>query len=129
MAKTHEDVPVVLSEDNARAGVTGHNVRYVLAFGLAGSIIAFVAIGLYYFYANLIGTLRHASAGFDLTELTYFAIPLALGAVAIVLVLGLLNMAVRPRPEISQQLMRWRVALQFIALCVVMGAFYLSARP
>lgn len=25
----------------ARAGVTGHNVRYVLAFGLAGVIILF----------------------------------------------------------------------------------------
>lgn len=29
--------------DKARAGVTGHNVRYVLAFGLAGIIVAFAA--------------------------------------------------------------------------------------
>jgi hypothetical protein len=29
-----------------RGGVTGHNVRYVLAFGLAGIIIAFTVIGL-----------------------------------------------------------------------------------
>ena len=30
--------------NKARAGVTGHNVRYVLAFGLAGVIIAFAAL-------------------------------------------------------------------------------------
>ena len=128
MAKTHKDVPVVLSGDRARAGVTGHNVRYVLAFGLAGSIIAFIALGLYYYYTRLAETLAHASAGIDLAKLVSFAIPLALGSVAIVLVLGLGNMVVRPRPEISQKLMRWRVGLQFIALCIVMAAFYLSAR-
>ena len=60
--------------------------------------------------------------------LVYFAILLALGAVAIVLVLGLWNMVARPRPEVSQTLMRWRVALQFLALCLVMAALYLSAR-
>jgi hypothetical protein len=31
-----------------RGGVTGHNVRYVLAFGLAGIIIAFIVIRLYF---------------------------------------------------------------------------------
>jgi Flp pilus assembly protein TadB len=30
-----------------RGGVTGHNVRYVLAFGLAGVIIAFIVIAIY----------------------------------------------------------------------------------
>jgi hypothetical protein len=30
--------------DEARAGVTGHNVRYVLAFGLAGAIVAFAIV-------------------------------------------------------------------------------------
>ena len=33
-----------LSTVKARAGVTGHNVRYVLAFGLAGIIVAFAAL-------------------------------------------------------------------------------------
>ena len=32
MAK-NDDVPVIISEDDARGGVTGHHVRYVLAFG------------------------------------------------------------------------------------------------
>jgi hypothetical protein len=37
--------PTVLPTDQARQGVTGHNVRYVLGFGLAGVVIAFMAIG------------------------------------------------------------------------------------
>jgi hypothetical protein len=48
MPKNNEDVRVNLSKTKARGGVTGHNLRYVLAFGLAGAIIAFVALGLYY---------------------------------------------------------------------------------
>jgi hypothetical protein len=48
MATKKIEVPVVLSTDEARAGVTGHHVRYVLAFGLLGSLIAFLIIGLYY---------------------------------------------------------------------------------
>ncbi len=39
----------VLSKVQARQGVTGQNVRYVLWFGLAGVIIAFAAIYLVYF--------------------------------------------------------------------------------
>jgi hypothetical protein len=31
-----------------RGGVTEHNVRYVLAFGLAGVIIAFIVIAIYF---------------------------------------------------------------------------------
>jgi hypothetical protein len=48
MSTNNEDVPVKLSETRARGGVTGHNVRYVLAFGLVGVIIAFIALGIYY---------------------------------------------------------------------------------
>jgi hypothetical protein len=39
----------VLSETEARQGVTGHNVRYVLGFGLAAVIIAFVILYVVYF--------------------------------------------------------------------------------
>jgi hypothetical protein len=39
-------VPTVLLTDEARQGVTGHNVRYVLGFGLAGAVIGVVVIGL-----------------------------------------------------------------------------------
>ena len=48
MATKKIEAPVVLSTDEVRAGVTGHHVRYVLAFGLLGSLIAFLIIGLYY---------------------------------------------------------------------------------
>jgi hypothetical protein len=45
---TTERRPVV-SKTEARQGVTGHNVRYVLGFGLAAVIIAFAAIYIVYF--------------------------------------------------------------------------------
>ena len=40
--------PVVPTQ-RARQSVTGHNVRYVLGFGLAGVVIAFALIYLVYF--------------------------------------------------------------------------------
>jgi Hypoxia induced protein conserved region len=56
------------------------------------------------------------------------AVPFALAAVAIVLLLGLWNMLRGGSPNLSQTLMRWRVILQFIAICIVMAAIYLSGR-
>jgi hypothetical protein len=41
--------PVEKSANEAREGVTGHNVRYVLLFGLGGVIVAFVIIYAVYF--------------------------------------------------------------------------------
>jgi hypothetical protein len=43
-----EQRPVVPKVE-ARQAVTGHNVRYVLGFGVAAIIIAFVVIYLVYF--------------------------------------------------------------------------------
>jgi len=48
-------------------------------------------------------------------------VPVALVAVAIVLLLGLVNMMRGGSPNRSQQLMRWRVVLQFGAVLVIMG--------
>ena len=39
-----DETPVALDEAEARQGVTGHNVRYVLGFGLAAVVIAFAVI-------------------------------------------------------------------------------------
>lgn len=39
----------VLSAEEARQASTGTNLRYVLAFGLAAIVIAFLAIWLFYF--------------------------------------------------------------------------------
>jgi hypothetical protein len=41
--------PIVVEKDRARQGVTGHHVRYVLAFGLAAGVVALAAIYLFYF--------------------------------------------------------------------------------
>jgi hypothetical protein len=40
----------VLDEVAARQGVTGHNVRYVLLFGLVAVVVAFAAILAFDFY-------------------------------------------------------------------------------
>ena len=61
-------------------------------------------------------------------ELLKYAVPVALAAVAIVLVLGLWNMMRSGSPNRSQALMRWRVILQFIALILVMAAIYLGGK-
>jgi hypothetical protein len=56
------------------------------------------------------------------------AVPFALAAVALVLLMGLWNMLRGGNPYLSQTLMRWRVILQFIAICIVMAAIYLSGK-
>jgi hypothetical protein len=43
------DERIVETETEARAGVTGHNVRYVLALGLGGVIVAFTIIYFVFF--------------------------------------------------------------------------------
>lgn len=53
---------------------------------------------------------------------------IATGAVAVVLVLGLANMFRRGSANTSQNLMRWRVGLQAVAIVVLMAAFYFSHR-
>ena len=53
-------------------------------------------------------------------------VPVAIGVVAIVLVLGLVNMIRGGNPNRSQRLMRWRVGLQFFAIIVIMAAVYFS---
>jgi hypothetical protein len=56
------------------------------------------------------------------------AVPLALGAVAIVLVLGFWNMARAGSPNMSQTLMRMRVLLQFVAIVIVMITIWALGR-
>jgi NADH:ubiquinone oxidoreductase subunit 6 (subunit J) len=59
--------------------------------------------------------------GRPMTEfLAYAFVPIAIGAVAVVLVLGLVNMMRGGSPHKSQKLMRLRVLLQFIAIIVIM---------
>ena len=52
--------------------------------------------------------------------LSHYVVPIAIGAVAVVLLLGLINMMRGGSPNRSQKLMQWRVLLQFIAILITM---------
>ena len=54
------------------------------------------------------------------------AVGVAIGAVAIVLFLGLANMLRGGDPSLSQKLMRWRVGLQLVAIIVIMFVVWLK---
>ncbi|MFZ5739379.1 MAG: twin transmembrane helix small protein [Pseudomonadota bacterium] len=60
--------------------------------------------------------------------LSSIALPVALGAVALVLMLGLINMMRGGSPNRSQTLMRWRVLLQFVAIVITMLAIWALGR-
>jgi len=60
--------------------------------------------------------------------LSTYIVPIAIGAVAVVLVLGLVNMLRGGSPSTSQNLMRWRVILQFVAIIVIMATIWLMGR-
>jgi uncharacterized membrane protein len=65
----------------------------------------------------------------DMTStLSYFVLPVAAGAVAIVLLMGLFNMMKGGSPNRSQQLMRWRVVLQFVAIVLTMATVWVMGR-
>lgn len=51
-------------------------------------------------------------------------VPVAVGAVGIVLILGLYTMMRGKSANASQKLMRWRVGLQAVAIVVIMAAIY-----
>ena len=55
-------------------------------------------------------------------------VPIAVLAVAVVLVLGLVNMMRGGSPNTSQRLMRLRVLLQFVAIVVIMATIWMMGR-
>lgn len=55
-------------------------------------------------------------------------LPVAAGAVALVLLLGLVNMMRGGSPNTSQKLMRLRVLLQFVAIIIAMLAIWAMGR-
>jgi Hypoxia induced protein conserved region len=54
-----------------------------------------------------------------MSSLSNLAVAVAIGAVALVLLLGLVNMLRQGAGNRSQMLMRWRVGLQFAAIVVI----------
>ena len=60
--------------------------------------------------------------------MSYFLVPASIVAVAIVLLLGLINMMRGGSPNRSQKLMRLRVLLQFAAIIVIMTTIWAMGR-
>jgi hypothetical protein len=60
--------------------------------------------------------------------LSYALVPVAIAAVAVVLLLGLANMMRGGSPHRSQKLMRLRVLLQFVAIIVIMLTIWATGR-
>ena len=60
--------------------------------------------------------------------LSTILVPIAVLAVAVVLVLGLVNMMRGGSPDRSQRLMRLRVQLQFLAIVIAMLALWAMGR-
>jgi hypothetical protein len=60
--------------------------------------------------------------------LSSILLPIAAGAVALVLLLGLINMMKGGSPNRSQKLMRMRVLLQFVAIVIAMTALWAMSR-
>jgi hypothetical protein len=58
----------------------------------------------------------------------YNLVPFAVGAVAVILLLGLVNMMRGGSPNTSQKLMRLRVLLQFIAIIIIIAAIWAMGR-
>jgi hypothetical protein len=62
-----------------------------------------------------------------MSDFSGYLVPIAVGLVAAVLVLGLANMMRGGSANRSQTLMRARVVLQFIAIVVIMGVLWWRA--
>ena len=60
--------------------------------------------------------------------LSYALVPIAVIAVAVVLVLGLVNMMRGGSPQTSQKLMRLRVLMQFVAIVIIMITIWAMGR-
>src|SRR5262245_11811089 len=98
MSKTEDDVPISITGSEGRGGLHEHRAHHVLAFGLAGGIIAFVAVGLYFGYDKLTQTISQTSLSGAPTTLISYAVLVALAVIGIVLLLGLWNMVAGGSP-------------------------------
>lgn len=119
----------VISQDDVRGGVTGHNVRYVLEYGMTGVILAFVVIGIYAGWDRLQEKLAAAfSQGVTglLREFAPYAAIVLLGAIGGSLLLGLWTVLSGPSDDGSQRFMRVRVVTQFAIICMIGAMSYFS---
>jgi hypothetical protein len=66
--------------------------------------------------------------GFRTMNIFNYLVPIAVAAVAVVLLLGLWNMMRGGSSSRSQNLMRWRVLLQFAAIIIMMAGLWFANR-
>jgi NADH:ubiquinone oxidoreductase subunit 6 (subunit J) len=72
---------------------------------------------------------ERAGVGSTMSDfLSHLLVPIAIGAVAVVLVLGLINMMRGGSPNTSQKLMRLRVLLQAVAIAIIMFTIWAMGR-
>ncbi len=124
-----KDNHIVISEDDARGGVTGHNVRYVLEYGLAGIIAAFLAVALYAGYDRLVEKLSTAfSEGQSgiLREFAPYAAIVGAGALTAWLLLRMWTHFSGTSDNDTQRFMRVRVVTQFAIIGVLMAMSYFA---
>lgn len=60
--------------------------------------------------------------------MSHYLVPAAIAAVAIILLLGLVNMMRGGSPNRSQKLMRLRVLLQFVAIIIILVTIWAMGR-
>ena len=120
---------IVLSDDDARGGVTGHNVRYVLALGLTGVIAAFATIAIYFGFDTLhqraSAAMAHSPSELLQAFAPYAAIVLC-GAIGVGLLFGIWNMISGHSEDASQNFMRLRVVTQLGLIGVIMAILWIS---
>lgn len=120
---------LVISTDDVRSGVTGHNVRYVLALSMTGVIAAFAAIAIFFGFDTLSARLSAAFARHPLEivqSLAPYAAILLGGTLVGGLALGLWNVIAGQSEDGDERFMRARVATQFALVCMIMALLYLS---
>jgi hypothetical protein len=130
MAAFYDDTQhLVISTDDARSGVTGHNVRYVLALSMTGVIAAFAAIGIYFGFDAISQRLSAAFARQPWEILQSMAPNAAIilaGAIVGGLLLGVWNIVAGRSEDDSETFMRVRVVTQFALICIIMAMLYVS---
>lgn len=128
--RDYEHHTIILSDDEARSGVTGHNVRYVLGFGLAGIVAAFAILNAY-FHSDALSAWFSKLVNTDITlvlaNLAPAILVIACATIIGAALLGLWREVSGPSENATQFGMRLRVVSQFAAICAIMAGLYLAA--
>lgn len=128
MEVSNDDKLHVVSGNEARAGETGHHVRYVLAFGLIGVVTAFVFVGIYLNFDAVSAYVAQAMARDPrevIREIGPYAVIFLFGALATLILFTVWNLILGPSHNASQRVMRLRVTLQFVIILAIAAVLYL----